>query len=530
MKRAIAGLLLLSMGIFTATGCDTKTETDATIEIESSTQVSAKNWSESTHSNSVEPDYDTVFDQSKVLEFNIEIDSEDWATMQEDLEGTTSVQDGGIGNKPEQGRQPLPEGKLPQNGVGDEVGEVPSNSRPEGGPPAQVEGETQEKPPITAPGEGRQPLMNNGLEEETVSSDNPIWVESSITFDDTTWDHVGIRVKGNSSLKSAVSSGNNKLSFKLDFDEFEELYPEINNQRFYGYKQLNLNNNYADESLMRDKVSADLFREFGLTAANTTFAVVYLDHGEGSEFYGVYTLLEEMDDTVIENQLGDDSGNLYKPEGRAASFASGTYNDEMMDKKNNEDEADYSDVKALYEVINREDLETDPETWKSDLEDVFDVDGFLKWLAANTVMQNWDTYGTMTHNYYLYHNPETNKLEWIPWDNNEALKEGKANRQALSLGLDEVNNNWPLIRYLMDEVDYKTIYDTYVYEFNENVFTEEKMVETYTKYFEMIKEYAYAEVEGYSYITSDQSFDAAVDALKSHVADRNEAVTSYLKE
>ena len=55
--------------------------------------------------------------------------------------------------------------------------------------------------------------------------------------------------------------------------------------------------------------------------------------GEGSQFFGVYTLVEEMDDTGIENQFGDDSGNLYKPDGTAASFAYGTYNEEEMVKK-----------------------------------------------------------------------------------------------------------------------------------------------------------------------------------------------------
>lgn len=58
-------------------------------------------------------------------------------------------------------------------------------------------------------------------------------------------------------------------------------------------------------------------------------------------------------------------------------------------------------------------------------------------------MQNWDTYGRMTHNYYLYNNPESGKLEWIPWDNNEALQDGKMGG-ALSLSLSEVGVNWPL--------------------------------------------------------------------------------------
>lgn len=279
-------------------------------------------------------------------------------------------------------------------------------------------------------------------------------------------------------MTSVVSSGNEKLSFKLDFDEFEDIYPEIENQRFYGFKQLNLNNNFSDSSLMREKVAADLFREFGLVSAKTAFCIVNVDYGQGSEYYGVYTLVEEMDDTGL-SQFKDDSGNLYKPDGDAASFAFGSYDDGEMEKKSNEDESDYSDVKSLYEVINSELRISDVEAWKLDLEEVFNVDGFMKWLAANTVIQNWDTYGYRTHNYYLYENPDTDQLNWIPWDNNEA-------------------------------------------------FTEGKMTITYDKYYQLIKEYAYDEVDGRTFLKSDEDFDKAVETLKKHVVERNDAVKDYI--
>lgn len=81
----------------------------------------------------------------------------------------------------------------------------------------------------------------------------------------------------------------------------------------------------------------------------------------------------------------------------------------------------------------------------------------------------------------------------------------------------------------IEDSEYKVVYDSYVEEFTEEVFTVEKMTESYTKYYQMIKEFAYAEEEGYSFIKSDQSFDSAVEELKAHVIERNEAVKSYLK-
>ena len=42
------------------------------------------------------------------------------------------------------------------------------------------------------------------------------------------------------------------------------------------------------------------------------------------------------------------------------------------------------------------------------LEAHFNVRAYLKLLAVNQTMQNWDTYGAMTHNYYLYGDPDDN--------------------------------------------------------------------------------------------------------------------------
>jgi spore coat protein CotH len=458
MRKQLLGYTTLIVLIFINSACR-KVDLDEQV---TGTVSDYSDWTETTHSNNVDPDYSVVFEQNTVLRFDIAISSTNWSIMQTDLDEQLGSSGGGPG------------------GVG--IGS---------------------------------------------SEYDMIWVPCTFKFNDTEWYNVGVRYKGNSSLQSAYQSGNNKLSFKLDFDEFEDDYPDLANQRFYGFKQLNLNNNYDDASLMREKVGADLFRNFGLASAQTTFCVVYVDHGDGPQYYGVYTLVEEVDDTVLESQFNDDNGNLYKPDGDAASFAAGTYDESELVKKSNEDENDYSDVEALYSIINSSDRTTNVEQWKANLSSVFNVDGFLKWLAANTVMQNWDTYGKMTHNYFLYNNPADSKLTWIPWDNNEALQSGKSGG-ALSLSLSEVGNGWPLIRYLMDVDEYEAQYKTYALQFIEEVFIPSEMTLTYSTYYDLLKDYAYAERSGYSYINYDSEFDQAVNTLKTHVQSRNSAVMSFV--
>jgi len=343
----------------------------------------------------------------------------------------------------------------------------------------------------------------------------PIWVPGTLTFEDKDWYKVGIRYKGNSTLLNASRSSDDKYPFKLDFDEFEDEFPEIDNQRFYGFKQLNLSNNDSDGSFMREKVAADLFREFGVAAPRVAFYAIYLDRGNGSTFIGLYTLIEEVDDSIPESQFPDDNGNLYKPDGDAASFALGTYDESEFDLKTNEDEADYSDVKSLYELLHS-DLKTSNENqWTSELENIFNVDSYLKYLAANNVIQNWDTYGLMTHNFFLYN--DEGLLTWIPWDNNEAFQNGKQGG-AVSLGMSEVSSNWPIIRYIMDVDEYETTYKNYVIEFCEEVFETNKMNTLLTSYQNLLDDYASEE---------SSTFSSSVSSLKSYIQSRNTVAISF---
>ncbi|MDF4203012.1 CotH kinase family protein [Maribacter sp. SA7] len=362
----------------------------------------------------------------------------------------------------------------------------------------------------------------------TSTDEDPIFVPAEVFYEGTEWYRVGVRFKGNSSLQSTWQSGNLKLSLKLDFDEFEDDYPQIDNQRFYGFKKLSLKNNYDDKSMLREKVAADVFRNAGLAVSNTAFYTLYIDHGDGPIYFGLYTLVEEVDDTVIDEQFSDNDGNLYKPDGDAATFAAGTYDEDEYVKKTNEDEADFSDVESLLNIINDASRTTDAATWRSNLDAVLDTDVYLKYLATNTVIQNWDTYGRMSHNYYLYNNPDTDKLNWIPWDNNEALQDGKQ-QGAVALDFSDVNaSEWPLLSYIYNDEEYQAKYDAYVQEVIEGPFNETTIQALYTTYSTLVEPYATSENEGYTFLNSSADFQNAINELNTHATSRTAAVNSYL--
>ena len=77
-----------------------------------------------------------------------------------------------------------------------------------------------------------------------------------------------------------------------------------------------------------------------------------------------------------------------------------------------------SDVQSVVAIVNNTALHaSDAAQWRSQLEAAFNVDHFLKYLAVNNAIVSWDAYGEIAHNYYLF-NRSSQKLTWIPWDQN----------------------------------------------------------------------------------------------------------------
>ncbi len=316
---------------------------------------------------------------------------------------------------------------------------------------------------------------------------NPDWFPVEIRFGGQVWPEVGFRFKGNSSLSYGWGRGRLDLPIKLDFDEFEDDHPELNNQRFHGFKQLTLANNFQDTSLLREKLTADIFRAAGVPAAETAYYLVYLDCGDGAgaQLPGLYTAVELPDDTLIETQFADDDGNMYKPDGPGATFAAGSFDEASFDKESNENSG-YEDVLALFAALHAGARRSDPAAWRAGLGSLFYVDGFLRWLATNQLIQNWDAYGSTPHNYYLYADAARGgALAWIPWDHNLALSPGLGIvgpggfGVARSLSLDEVGAEWPLIRFLLDDVVYAARYRELVAEVATGAFSVERMSALY---------------------------------------------------
>jgi spore coat protein H len=464
-------------------------------------------WTEATHGKT-DLNYNMVFPQDKLNTLEITMTTADWTAIRADMTAKTG-KDFGVGGNTQGGGGQIGGGVPPAGG-----GQVGGGIPPAGG--------------------GGGAAGGGGLD---IIPGDPIYVPTSLKFNGKEWYKVGFRLKGNSSLSQAWSSGIYKLPFKLQFDEFETTNPEITNQRFYGFKEFSMSPGQGDASLMRDKVVSDLFRSAGIPAANTTFCKIHINFGDGLKYCGVYTMVEVIDDTMIKNQFGEAKGNSYKPESTFQTFTQANF-----EKKSNETEADYSDVQSVITALNATTRISNAALWRVNLEKVFNVDHFLKTLAINNTIVNWDAYGAMAHNYYLYTPTATKKVTWIPWDfnlsmtaaaaggnNNQQGAGGAGMGRGVSLEMTEVAASWPLIRYLADDATYYAKYKAYVKDFNDNIFTSSKMNVIFDKNYNLILPSVMQEVAPYSYLSNTAVFTSAITQLKAHVVTRNQAVATFLK-
>jgi len=117
----------------------------------------------------------------------------------------------------------------------------------------------------------------------------PIFKPAEVFYNGLEWYRVGVSFKETSGLQRNWQIGILKLPFKLNFDKFEGDYPQIENQRFYGFNNLSLKNNFSDKLILSDEE---------IEASHKAFYTIYIDHGEGPQYFGVYTMLEDVHETL----------------------------------------------------------------------------------------------------------------------------------------------------------------------------------------------------------------------------------------
>ena len=233
---------------------------------------------------------------------------------------------------------------------------------------------------------------------------------------------IGLSPKGN----STIGIPGDKKPFKIDLNAY------VDDQEYRNLNMLLLHNNFGDSSMLKEKMAYDMMQFAGVPGSHTAFVEVWLDitdDDEPSSFVGVYTMVERPDKKYLANRFGreNDTGNLYKAdawfeEGAAdLAYYGEDINDypmprgELAYRLMYKENGTYSDIINLCYIIDGVDYDS-PEDFAAELEEVFNVDSYLRYLSVIFLTLNFDQYPDTGNNYYIYNNPGTGKFEWISWD------------------------------------------------------------------------------------------------------------------
>lgn len=309
--------------------------------------------------------------------------------------------------------------------------------------------------------------------------ENEEYSPCAVVIDNESYKNVGIRAKGNTSLSSVKAYGNDRYSFKLEFDCYES------GKTYHGLDKVSLNNIIQDNTYMKDYLSYRMMGEFGVAAPLCSYVYITVN----GEDWGLYLAVEGVEEGFLSRNYGTDYGNLYKPDsmdmGGGKGNGGGFKMEDMENLENMENMKDIfkeeawedmpmpsgrfgkeeppkgdfekdgmpmmgsSDVALIYTDDEYDSYRNIFENAKTDLtnadkdrlieslknlnafsqegkenavdiEEIVDVEAVLRYFVVHNFVCNFDSYtGAMIHNYYLYE--KDGKLSMIPWDYNLAF-------------------------------------------------------------------------------------------------------------
>jgi len=434
---------------------------------------------------------------------------------------------------------------------------------------------------ISADPEEWQAMLDNAEAEEYISAD--------VTINGTTIKNVGIRPKGNSSLRSvARDDTTDRYSFKIKFDEY------VDGQTWLGLDKIVLNSNYSDATSMKEYLSYDIMSYIGVDAPLFAYADITVNGAS----WGFYLAVEDIDSGYLE-RVKNDEGELYKPEsmemggnmpnannrqdgvqppvitadgnedastdglpagpppatedtGNGAAFTPpdnggarpGGGGGGMRGADNgvalvytDDNESSYSAIFDNAETkTNEKDHQRVIEAIKNlnagtELEKYVDVDSVLRYLAAHTIVVNLDSYsGSTGHNYYLYEN--NGQISILPWDYNMAFG-GFQSRNASDVVNFPIDTpvsgvsmeGRPLISKLLEVPEYSEKYHQYLREIIDGYFADDKFEQKVDELNALISEHIKNDPSAFY---AYEEYQAAIAQLKELGALRAESVQGQL--
>jgi len=240
------------------------------------------------------------------------------------------------------------------------------------------------------------------------------WIEAGVTLDGTTFERVGLRLKGNSSLRG-VDDGTDpaELPWLIRLDKF------VDGQELEGSTDFVVRSS-SSETALNEAVALDLLAEAGLASEHAVATSFRVNGGEAR-----LRLVVQALDNAWETENFDSDGLLYKSE--AGGDWSWRGNDpeaytDVFDQETGDDDLD-----PLIEFLDFVNNSSDKE-FREELADKLDVQAFARYLAFEDLVANFDDIDGPGNNSYLRYDAETGSFTVVAWDHNLAFGVGPGGR------------------------------------------------------------------------------------------------------
>lgn len=305
---------------------------------------------------------------------------------------------------------------------------------------------------------------------------------------------VGFRLRGNTSRESE------KKSFKISFNTFHS------GRHYYGVEKLNLNGEHNDPSVIRSKIAWDLFRDFGIPSPRANHVEVHIN----GDYYGLYINVEHIDEEFVESRFDNKDGNLYKclwpadldyKGSNPENYKHTSGDRRVYDLRTNILEDDYSDITRFISGLNQ----IQDTAFECEMVNDFNVYDYLRVIAVDIFLGNWDGPIYNKNNFYLYQNSQYERMEYIPYDLDNIF------------GIDWFGRDWktrniydwmkhgeprPIYTRMMNNETLREIYNQYTAELMNERYTGEAFLNEILRIKEMITPY----VENDPYYPLDYGF------------------------
>ena len=175
-----------------------------------------------------------------------------------------------------------------------------------------------------------------------------------LVIDGESYKNVAIRGKGNTSLSSVATYGNDRYSFKVEFDHYQT------GHTYYGLDKLSLNNLIQDNTYLKDYLAYTLMNKMGVAAPLCSFVQINVN----GEPWGLYLAVEGVEDAFLQRNYGKDHGELYKPDSMSFGGGRGNGRDFDMDEvaeKFGFSFGDGEDGESTFTIPDMSDIPTMPE-------------------------------------------------------------------------------------------------------------------------------------------------------------------------